>query len=231
MKRKRLIGLVLALLGGTLLLIFIVDKPPALPAVMILPSGPLALKSGRVPDRWIPAIWVLLHRACEFFLGPPRQVGIAVQRIETSETVASVVARLSLGQPQAQSNGVSVWILPESTLVAPKGAATITSMARITVAEQQNAGVRMIDKAASYSADFFSRLERETIDLSSRLIVTANGQTNFLAGLRAQLPYGHALLVLDVRHPESPTNRMEFVITADEYDAKGNKVRGKTGGK
>src|SRR5580700_10250467 len=104
MKRKRLIVLALALLGGTLLC-FLIDKPPVLPAVTILPPGPLVVKSGRVPDRWIPAKWGWLHRVCQFFLGAPKQIGFNVQCIETSGTVASIVALNSLGQPQAQSNG------------------------------------------------------------------------------------------------------------------------------
>jgi hypothetical protein len=267
MKRKRLIVLVLVLVGGTLLFV-IFDKPPVLPAVMILPPGPLVVKSGRVPDRWIPAKWGWLHRVCEFFLGNPRQVGMAVKCIETSERVASIVARLSLGQPQAESNGVCVWILPEGTLRPLQGGSTISSidsrangrssffrpehplpppsrpaasgagsgstmvsMARVITGDQSQAAVSVVDTSAFHSADLYARLAQETVDLSTRLVVTTNGQTNFITAMRAQLPYGQALFVLDVRQPESATNRMGFVITADEYDAKGNIVHRKSGGK
>jgi hypothetical protein len=49
--------------------------------------------------------------------------------------------------------------------------------------------------------------------------------------VRAQIPYGKLLLVLDVRQPESATNRFEFLIAAYEVDAKGNIIHGNTGGK
>src|SRR5580658_5870044 len=123
--KKWIVALVLVLLVGILLFVCL-DRPSALPPVTILPSTPLAVKSGRWPDRWIPANWGWLHRACQFVFGHPRQVGINAQIIEDSETVASIVAQNSLGPPQAQSNGLAVWILPDSTLKPPRGAATIS---------------------------------------------------------------------------------------------------------
>jgi hypothetical protein len=225
--KKRFFALALVLLGATLLFL-IFDKPPDLPAVMFLPPGPLAVKSGRVPDRWIPATWGWLHRTCQFFLGAPRQVGFKVQFMETSDTVASIVAQNSLGQPQAESNSVAVWIMPEKSI--PKGIATFVSAARVITADQIEAKVLVSDGVAGHSADLFARLEKETVDLSTRLLVTDSaGQTNFVAAVRAQISYGQALLVLDVRHPESAANRLECVITADEYDAKGNIVQRKAG--
>jgi hypothetical protein len=87
--QKWLILLILVLLGG-ILPFFIIDKPPALPAVMILPTAPLAVTSGRLPDRWMPAKWLWLQRACQFVFGPPKQVGFNVQFMETSETAAAI---------------------------------------------------------------------------------------------------------------------------------------------
>src|SRR5271154_3138066 len=126
MNRKWLIALILALLGGIFLVVYF-DSSPALPAVTILPPTPLVVSSGRVPDRWIPAKWTWLKRACRFVLGPPRQVGFSIQFIEASETVAAIVAQNSLGQPQAESNGLAVWILPGQTLQQPKGPSIIRS--------------------------------------------------------------------------------------------------------
>jgi hypothetical protein len=229
MKPKRLIALALVLLGGALLLVNF-DRPPALPAVMILPPGPLVVQSGRVPDRWIPAKWGWLHRACQFVFGPPRQVGFKIQFIENFGKVVSIVAQNSLSQPQAESNGLAVWILPESMLQRPNAAATILSAPRVITADRSQASVGIYG-IAGYRADLFPRLEKETVDLSSRLTITSAGQTNIVAALRAQLPYGQGLLVLDVRQPESAARRMEFVIMADEYDAKGNKLHGKAAGK
>jgi hypothetical protein len=213
------IVLILALLSGILLFV-VFDRPPALPPVIILPPTPLAVKSGRLPERWIPTKWIWLFRACQFVLGPPRQVGFNIECIEASETVASIVAQNSLASPQAQSNGVAFWMLPDGTLRQPRSVATIMSRIRVSTSDQGEASV----VSGDYRADLFARLEKETVDLSTRLIVSSAGQTNFVAAVRAQLPYGNALLVLDVRQAESATNRFEFLITADEYDAKGNKI-------
>jgi hypothetical protein len=217
------IVLILVLLFGMVLFVFL-DNPPALPAVMILPPTPLAVKTGRVPDRWIPAKWTLLQRACLFVLGAPQQVGFDVQFIEASETVDSIVAQNSLGQPQAQTNGLAVWILPGETLTPPRGASTVRSDPRIITVDGMQAVVMSTSATDMYRVDFFPRLEKGTVDLSTRLIVASAAQTNFVAAVRAQLPYGKALFLLDVRQPASASNRLEFLITADEYDAKGNRV-------
>jgi hypothetical protein len=222
--QKWLIVLILVLLGGIFLFV-IFDRPAALPAVVILPPTPLEVKSGRVPERWIPAKWIWLRRACRFVLGPPRQVGFNVQFIETSETMASIVAQNSLGPPQARSNGVAVWMIPDGTPRQPGGAATIMPRARAIAIDCGKARLTVGGPGADlYSADLFGALEKETVDLSTRVMVSSSGQTNFVAAVRAQLLYGKALFLLDVRPPESATNRFEFLITADEYDAKGNKI-------
>jgi hypothetical protein len=223
MNRKWLIVLVLALLGGMLLVVCL-DRPPALPAVIILSPAPLAVKSGRVPDRWIPANWTWLQRACRFVLGAPKQIGYDIQFIEASETVDSILAQNSLGQPQAQSNGLAVWILPVETMQQPKGASTTLCAPRVLTADRMEARLMFGSTTDSYSADMFAHLQKETFDLSTDLIVTSAGQTNFVAAMRAQLPFANALFILDVRQPASATNRLEILITADEYDATGNKV-------
>jgi hypothetical protein len=221
--QKWLIALAVVLLGG-MLLFLICATPPAFPAVTILPPGPLVVKSGRAPDRWIPAEWTWLRRACRFVMGPLRQVGFHIQIIESSATVGSIVSQNFLGQPQAESNGLAVWIVPVGSLEPLKGAATSLSAPGITTADGMRATVGTSMGTSGFSADFFPLLEHETVNLSTRLIVTSSGQTNFVAAVHAHLPYGQALFVLDVRQPESATNRYEFLITADKYDAKGNKV-------
>jgi len=228
MKRKRLIILVLLLLSGVLLFV-IFDKPPALASVMFLPPGPLAVKNDLNPYRLIPVKWAWLQRICLFFWGRTRVITRSFRFMESSETVASIVARNSLGQAQAESNGLAVWIVPEAFLERPKGAATIGSAPRVTTCEGMQAQVMTTDNVMAYSADLFSRLGKETVDLSTRLVVTSAAQTNFVAAVRAQIPQRHALFVLDVRHPESPTNRMAFLITADEVDAAGNIIPRKSG--
>jgi len=68
----------LALLGGILLFV-IFDKPQALPPGMILPPGPLSVKSGFNPYPWISkAKWAWLKRACMFVVGRQRLVIVHV---------------------------------------------------------------------------------------------------------------------------------------------------------
>jgi hypothetical protein len=230
MNRKWLIVVIVALLGGMLLVVCF-DRPPALPALAILPPTPLAVKSGRVPDRWIPAKWTWLRRACLFVLGAPRQVGYDIQFIQDSETVASILAENSLGPPQAESNGVAIWILPGETLKQPNGASTTTIGSRILTTDQMSGKVFGFGSTGGHTVEFFARLEKGTIDLSTCLTLPSAAQSNSFVAVRAQLPYGHALFLLDVRQPESASNRLEFLITADEYDAKGSKVHGKAAGR
>jgi hypothetical protein len=228
--QKTLIVLALVILAVTLVVV-VFDKPPAPPPVIILPPGPLAVKTGRVPDRWIPRNWTWLQRACQFVFGPLRQTGFNVQFLASSETVASIVKGNSLGQPQAQSDDLAFWILPHETLPPGEGAATIVAAPMVTTLEQHEAMVGISGSFVNYSARLIARLEKKSADLSAQLVVTSAGQTNFIAAARAQIPYGQALLVLDARQPELATNRMEIVITVDEYDAKGNKVHGTAAGK
>jgi len=230
MKSKRLLALALVFLAGIILIVSF-DKTPSLPPVMILPPGPLAVKSGRVPDRWIPAKWTWLRRACVSVLGQPRQILFNVQFKVTTGTVESVVAQNSLGQPLAQSNGAAVWILPDGIPHGPKDSGGTLSASRVVTLDRMEAQVMSGGNAAGYSEDLFARLEKETMDLSTFIIVTADGQTNFAARVRAQLPDGQALFVLDLRHPESATNRIAIVIKANELDVKGNIVQRKPAGK
>jgi hypothetical protein len=218
--------LILVLLGGIVVFI-IIDTSPALPAVMILPPGPLVVKSGRVPDRWIPSKWIWLRKACLFVFGRARQVEFNVECFESSETVAATLARNALGPPQAQSNGVALWLLPDWAFRPPKVRVKIMRRARMTTSDLGQGTVGVGD----YSADLFGRFEKRTVDLSTRLIVASALETNFVAAARAQLPYGQALLVLDVRQPETVTKRLAFLIMADEIDAKGNKLHWKDRGK
>jgi hypothetical protein len=219
MNRKWLIALILVLLGG--MLVVCLDRSPALPPVMILAPTRLVVKSGRVPDRWIPTKWTLLQKACQRVLGPPRTVFLDIQFREVHGTLKSIIAQNFLGQPLNESNGVAVWMVPGR--LRPRfirDSPIIT--ANLTVA-----------KRTSFweTAEVFPRLKEETIDLSTLLIDASVTQTNFVAAIRAQLPYGKELFVLDVRQPEMATNRAGIWIKGDEIDAKGNKVHGKTGGR
>jgi hypothetical protein len=137
--------------------------------------------------------------------------------MQDSGTAASVIAKNSLGPPQAEGNGVAAWILPDKPLKAPKSDAD--GMGGFA---QQHKHVRMRIHNG-HSADLFIRpRSKGGADLSARVMVDSSMQTNFIAAVRAQLPYDKALFLLDVRQPESAGNRAEVLITTDEFVAKGS---------
>ena len=220
--RRWLIVLTLVLLGAIFLSF---DHPPAPPPVTILPPTPLAVKSGRVPDRWIPRNWNWLRRVCWSVLGHERQVDLKVEFSQTAEPLA--VLEKALGQPQTESNGVAVWMVPESILRRPKDVATTVFAPEVTVNERRMARMTTSGSITNYQVDLFPLLEKETLDLSTRVLATSNGQTNFVAALRAHIPYGKVLLLLDIRHPEAASSRLEILIRADESDPAGNWLHAK----
>lgn len=224
--QKRFIALALVILCGVVASVYF-QKPPVLPAVILLPPGPLVVKSGRVPDRWIPNKWTWLHRACRFLRGPDRQLVFGIKNIESADSVATIMARNSLSQPQAETNGVAIWILPENSIKKSAGAETILCSARVSTVERMLSTVTAMEGSASYTTTLFGRLEKDTVDLTSLVVIASETETNLFPAVRTQIPFGSALFLLDVRHPELATNRTEIVITAEEIDAAGNKVHAK----
>jgi len=210
MQRKWLIALVVVLVLGSLLVSRLTNPPP-LPPVIILPPTPLAVKSGRIPDRWIPAKWTWLHKACWRVFGSPRQVWCDIQFRNIDGTLASIIAQNSLGRPLAESNGVAAWILPAR--MRPR---FIRDFEIFTANETQAS-----NHAFGCIAEVFPRLNEKTIDLSTRLI----DSSEIVAAVRAQVPYGKELLVLDIRVPELFTNRDAIWIRIYDVDAKGHIVR------
>jgi hypothetical protein len=94
--------------------------------------------------------------------------------------------------------------------------------------DQQKSGMTL---AAGYSMYSFARLDKDKVDLWISFASTSLSQTNSALAVRVQLPPDKALFFLDVRQPELASNRAEFVITADEYDSKGNKIQRNTSGR
>jgi hypothetical protein len=220
--RKWLIALVVASLAATLFVVYF-DRPPALPPVMILPPGPLAAKSGRVPDRWIPPNWTWLQKACRFFRASPREISFNVKYGESSETVNSIVAQNSLGRPQVETNGFAVWILPDRPVKRTLTYSTI-QVGRLINAYRGQESTAIASATGQCRVDLIACPEENTVDLSTRVVLVSESQTNLVAAVRAPLPWDHALFILDVRQPESATNRHAFWIECDEVDARGNRI-------
>ena len=82
-----------------------------------------------------------------------------------------------------------------------------------------------------FASEFFPKLEKDDVDFSGRVAVTWPGLTNFVAAVHAQLPYNKTLFCLDVGPSNSSGIRTTFLITADEFDAKGNKIQTSSAGR
>ena len=224
MNRKWLISLVLVLLG-VILLVGILGRPPALPPIIFLPPTSLPVKSGRIPDRWIPAKWTWLQQACLFVLGAPKQVRFDLRFFDTVGSLTSIVATNFPGQRLSESNGVASCILPTSVRQRLERDSDVLAGPAIVTAEHSAAGVGIGSASGSFVANVFADLVKETTDLSTQVTITSGTQTNFIAAVRAQLHDGEALFILDSRQPNAVTNRLGIWIEASEIDAKGNKVQ------
>jgi hypothetical protein len=224
MNRKWLISLVLVLLG-VIVLVVILRRPPALPPIIFLPPTSLPMKSGRIPDRWIPAKWTWLQRACLFVLGPPKQVRFDIRFLNIGGSLTSIVTRDFPGQPLSESNGVATCILPATTRQKLELDSEVLAAPRIVTAEDREAGAGMGMASGSYVANVFAEFRKGTTDLSTRAFITLGTQTNFNAAVRAQLHDSEALFILDARQPNKVTNRVGIWIEASEIDATGNRVQ------
>jgi hypothetical protein len=222
--RKWLIASALVVSAGTLLFVHLYN-PPALPEVMILPPTAFTMKDGRIPDRWIPAKWTWVQKACQRVLGTPRSFNYELSGCEHYETVGSFVALNSLGKPLAESNGVAVWVLPTRKIhrvivFRDTTVGTPTSDGGYSKRFSWNASIhardrmnwrRQLGRNKEIRTDFFPLLHKETNDLWIRLMT----RTNFVIAARVQLPYDCGLLLLDARQPELATDRAEIEIIAE----------------
>jgi len=222
--RKWLISLVLVLLG-VILLVGILGRPPALPPIIFLPPTSLPVKSGRIPDRWIPAKWTWLQQACLFVLGAPKQVRFDIRFFDTVGSLTSIVATNFPGPRLSESNGVASCILPTSVRQRLERDSDVLAGPAIVAAEHSAAGVGIGSASGSFVANVFADFRKETTDLSTRVIIPSGTPTHFVAAVRAQLHDGEALFILDARQPNAVTNRVGVWIEATEIDAKGSKVQ------
>jgi hypothetical protein len=224
MRRRIFIALIAVLLIGILAAIFLESPPPPPPLVM-LPSASWPVKTGRIPDRWIPPKWTWLQKLCSRIRGKSRQVTLDVELIEVSEPVKSVVDKNKLGQPQLESDGVAAWIVSAEKPMQFDGSATI-SKPRVTMADRMQAAMFVGSTTNSSKVEVYVRLKRDSSDLWTRVTFSDGTQTNFLAAVRAQVPWNDALFVIDDREPAAATNRRAFWISPFEVDAAGNRLHG-----
>jgi hypothetical protein len=208
---------VVLVLGG--LLVIRLANPSSLPPVIILPPTPLAVKSGRIPDRWIPANWTWLQKACLSVLGPPRQVRLDVVVSTVDGTLDSIIAHDALGQPLSTGGNAAVWIVP--ALQPVQRVETIQSSLGMITGNHMEGKVIV----GNFTAELFPQLRNNATDLLTCLVFPSEGQSNVVAAMRVQIPYDKALFVIDSRQPELATNRTAIWIKADEVDAKGNIVQ------
>ena len=208
--RKWFIALSLVLLAGTFLFVFFY-KPPALPEVMILPPTAFTIQEGRIPDRWIPAKWTWLQRACRSVFGPPKSVIFNIYCHQIANTAAFFIDRNTLGKPDAEGGGMALWILRVwklDRLVYGGRYGMSTSLS----ADDRMKSTMLLGWRAEIRTDFFPRLDKETNDLSIRI----TPPSNFGIAVRVQIPHGSGLLFVDVGQPDFATSGTAIEITERE---------------
>ncbi|HWD20983.1 MAG TPA: hypothetical protein VHB20_17080 [Verrucomicrobiae bacterium] len=210
---------VLALLGLMVgIWLALPPKTPATLPVCILPQGTTAQGPAPLLDHFLYSRWRWLAKVTRMIVGPRRQIVLGIQFLESSETMSAIAREYALGTPLAESNNVAVWMPAASAWPGPRGAFKLVSAPRITTADRLAAMV----SAGTFAAGFYAHLLSDTVDLTARAQVT--GAESFAATVRARLSYNHILVLLDTLDPDHATNRTVMVVTADEIDAKGNKV-------
>ncbi len=81
-----------------------------------------------------------------------------------------------------------------------------------------NAGV--VTNSVVYSVELIPNVHKQTVKLSASVIIMWEAQTNFVAGVHAQIPYGQTLLMLDGRQSAPTSHRMAFLLEVDENEYK-----------
>ena len=213
-----------------------IDMAPAPPPIVVLPSSYVIPKSpGPWPDRWIPRKAGWLWRIRYALFGRAKTVGLDNRYFRDTGSIESIAAKFSLGPPQTQSNGVSVWLLPESRFASLSTSTNHIGSMRVSTGDlMQSAGFVIEPHARSFAAYSLPRLKESGLDMIVDYVAgstptngSAGGmlaQTNYAAAVRAQIPWNTALFLLDARNPDSNAERFGVLLVTGEYDAKGNKI-------
>ncbi len=218
--------LMTAAVGAAVCWLAFLARPHAPPAVEIEAPTPLTMRSGRFPERWIPSshrlIW--LRWLSLKVLGPPPEVKLEMKMIEQTNTMAGLIAEGALGPPLARSHGVAVWLLagtdPPRTSIS-----STTVRSSITMEDRGEAAMNYVAGQTTVAEEIFPRRFGDGVEVWERFVCQSGGTTNFVARIRARLPYGHSAFVVDDRAPEAKTNRIGFLLYPDEADDNGHSLR------
>ena len=206
--------------------------------IMVLPAS-YQIRQGvsLSPDRWIPPTWRWYWRVRYRLSRRPRDfrnIQFRPSVFQDVGTPAAVAAKYSLGPPQADSDGLWVWLLPESGLGQLEGSRNLVRGPRAQTANHRPTFTGIGSPApTSFMVYALPAISGNAVDLTSRFVVGAGlpdaqvpqfPVTNFTAALRAQIPWGSAVVLLDATNPLSVTNRYGFLVVLGEVDDKGNKV-------
>jgi len=180
-------------------------KPYRMPASRVFPLA-----------RWIPhtSSWSWLWRVKDSVFGRPKPVNLQISVIEVADSAQLIASHFSLAHPMAaQSNGLRVWLLPDPELdqlrrqLKNDEANRFVNSARISTADEIAAslftGETIVVKGSTNSVglgvEVFPRVQRDSTDLTARILFSEAVTNLHLAGLEATSTAGISILTnLDV---------------------------------
>ncbi len=234
-KRFIFAGIVFLLAGVGLVFLF----HPSPPAVTVgpLPEGwpsPKPSLSARL-EAAVP-MWV--WRVKEVLLGPPQPINIDAAIFSFKDWSESGVADLSLGKATfTGTNGVRVWLLPDSDLKAlrqrlkQRPGSDLVSTPNINTAHRIDASlfvghsvpIKGKQVQVGVVADFLPRVRRDSTDLTANITLSDTVpdpaqvlaiRTNLAVSARMQIPRGSGVFLLDAGPGATNRQRTGVIISA-----------------
>ena len=193
---------------------------------VLLPSNAPFPTGSVISLRWIPRWDWLRHLRWSLF-GQPKTIQINAVYFQAVETLTSFAKENNLGDPLAQSDSMALWIKPRSAGIQHLGTAAVIRLAApwVTIPEGHS--------GAANTGFFFGRrpmaqftpyLRPDGVDLWARLSKDPVNPTNLPIVARVLLPYDSSLVLVETKNADEEAKRIEIVITADVFDARGRRV-------
>ncbi len=196
-----------------------------LPPAIILPPNSCPAEVGRFPDCYIPQSWTFVHKFCTIVFGAPKRIDFNIRFLKTSNTLESIMAENHFGPPLAQSNGVALWIVPEDKVKWPSGWSSDALSCAGFDGVMYREGFGWVNGPNEiFSAEAYPKLKETGVDVSLWIEDGHPGGQMFEAQFRAQLPYDKAIFWVKVGSSNSEGIQAAGLVTAEQYDSKGNKM-------
>jgi hypothetical protein len=239
-------GLGLAL-GPALLL----RTPPLPPPPIIVMRPPYALSRQQTPllERWLPraaSFWV--WRLKRLVLGKLQVINVSGCVVRLGEDAAGVISEVAGKQDFTETNGVRVWLLPNTQLdqlrlrLQPIAGNEMVFSPRISTADGIQAsmfvGSQMVLQGVTNQVgsvlDCLVRVRKQVNELTTAISLTevvtndagpsntsvAIIKTNLDLAARLQVPKGSGVLILDTRADGENRKRMAFILSVTQPPGK-----------